>query len=216
LSTPWLIKNSPALTGKIPSNARVILSVGASMDSGKTTSAGHCVRGLKKAGKSVAYIKLTGTVYTKDTNFCIDCGADLAFDFSIFGFPSTYMCDKEELLNLYQSLLNCTASANPDYIVVEIADGIYQQETNHLLNSRRFMETVYGLLFSCGDSLSAVNGVQYLTSIGAQPFALCGTFTISPMLIEEVKSLCDLRIATLKDMIQPAFAAYIESLGCTV
>lgn len=203
-------------TGKVSSEARVILSIGASMDSGKTTTAGHLIRSLKKAGKWVVYIKLTGTVYTKDMHFCLDCGADLAVDFSALGFPSTYLCELEELLALYQTLLNRVAEVKPDYIVVEIADGIYQRETKLLLNNPRFMSTVYAVLFSCGDSLSAVNGVQYLTSISAQPAALCGTFTISPMLVEEVESLCDLRIATLKDMLQPEFVAYIESLGCLI
>jgi len=216
VANTMLDKELDPFEGKTPLGARVILSVGASMDSGKTTTAGHFIRGLKKAGKSVAYIKLTGTVYAKDTNFCLDCGADISIDFSRFGFPSTYMCPRETLLKLYQSLLNCTERVKPDYIIVEIADGIYQQETKNLLNSRRFMQTVYGVLFSCRDSLGALNGVQYLTAIGAQPLALCGTFTISPMLIEEVESLCDLRIATLSDMLKPEFVAYIESPFCPI
>lgn len=211
-------KNKPldSFNGLVPFDARVILSIGSSMDSGKTTTAGYLVRSLKKADKRVAYMKLTGTVYRKDTNFCLDCGADLSIDFSSLGFPSTYLCQEEELLYVYQSLLNRTASVNPEYIIIEIADGIYQRETKQLLNDRRFMETVYGVVFSCSDSLGAVNGVQYLTSISAQPIALCGTFTISPMLIEEVQSLCDIRIATLAEVLSDDFVEYVESFGCLV
>jgi len=40
-------------------NCKVLLSVGSSMDSGKTTTAGHLCRGLRNANQKVAYIKLT-------------------------------------------------------------------------------------------------------------------------------------------------------------
>lgn len=48
---------------------KIILSVGSSMDSGKTTSAGYLSRGLRLAKHKIAYIKLTGTVYAKDRSF---------------------------------------------------------------------------------------------------------------------------------------------------
>lgn len=201
-------------SGSVPSQAKVILSVGASMDSGKTTTAGYLARGLKGVGKRVAYLKLTGTAYRKDTDFVSDCGADFAADFSWLGFPSTYLCDLEELLDLYQTLLNRASEIDPDYIIVEIADGLYQRETNMLLKAGAFLSTVHTLLFSCGDSLSALNGVQFLASIGAKPAAVCGTYTMSPMLIEEVKSVCDVRTATLKEIAAPEFAYYIEACGC--
>lgn len=205
-----------SFSGGVQPRIKVILSVGASMDSGKTTTAGHLARSLKKIGKKVAYIKLTGTVYTKDMDFCKDCGADFVIDFSAMGFPSTYLCDKEEILDLYQTLLDRASKIRPDYILVEIADGLYQRETNFLLKSRRFLSTVYAVLFSCGDSLSAVNGVQYLTSLGFPPMAVCGTYTMSPMLIEEVQSLCDVKTATLKEILTPEFAYDIEACGYLV
>jgi len=83
-------------------NQKIILSLGTSMDSGKTTSAAFITRGLKLANKKVAFIKLTGTVFTKDKSMVRDYGAKISLDFSDFGFPSTYMCSTAELLNLYQ------------------------------------------------------------------------------------------------------------------
>lgn len=165
---------------------KVVLSLGASMDSGKTTSAGFVCRGLRQAGQKAAYIKLTGTVYTKDTHFVRDCGAAIAVDFSKFGFPSTYMCSTTELLNLYESLLQKVSVVHPDYVVVEIADGLFQRETRMLLTHQAFMRTVSYVIYSAPESLSALNGVSILNEYGIRPFALSGLFTTSPLLREEV------------------------------
>jgi len=109
---------------------KTILSVGASMDSGKTTTAAFLCRGLKNAGKRVAYVKLTGTIYNKDKMLCFDCGADYVSDFSEMGYPSTYLCDLEAILAIHEGLLQEVATSNPDYVVIEIADGLYQRETH--------------------------------------------------------------------------------------
>lgn len=179
---------------------KVILSVGSSMDSGKTTSAAFLVRGLRKAGHSVAFIKLTGTVYTKDCDLNYDLGANMTADFGDFGFPSTYMCNEQELLNLYESLLMRVMIVKPDYVLMEIADGLYQRETKLLLNNHKLMSTVHKVLFSAGDSLAAINGINVLNSWGIRPFAISGLLTASPLLIKEVKANSNLPVYTINDL----------------
>jgi hypothetical protein len=173
-------------TGRAAAATKVILSLGASMDSGKTTSAAHLARGLKKSGATVAYIKLTGTVYTKDADLAFDLGADMVADFSDYGFPSTYMCQQEELLSLYETLVNKVLAVQPDYVIVEVADGLFERETKMLLSDRRFTSTVDGVVFSAGDSLAAVNGIQLLHQWGIYPDAISGLLTASPLLVQEV------------------------------
>ncbi len=187
-------------SGKAAKDTKVILSVGSSMDSGKTTSAAFLVRGLRKAGHLVAFIKLTGTVYTKDCDLNYDLGANITADFGDFGFPSTYMCDEQELLNLYESLLKKVMIVRPEYVVMEIADGLYQRETKMLLNNHRLMDTVHAVLFSAGDSLSAMNGINVLHKWGIRPFAISGLLTASPLLIKEVKENCNLPVYTIDDL----------------
>lgn len=167
--------------------AKVILSVGATMDSGKTTTAASLCRGLKISGKTIAFIKLTGTCYTKDKDFVLDCGADITIDFSDVGYPSTFMCSLNDILDIYQSLLDELARHKPDYIVMEIADGLMQRETAFLLRSKIFMNTIHKVIFSCGDSLSAFHGIEILSGLGIKPAAVSGRFTMSPLLIQEVK-----------------------------
>lgn len=187
-------------SGKAPSATRVILSLGSSMDSGKTTTAAYLVRGLKNAGMNVAYVKLTGTVYTKDADFAWDLGADAIADFGDYGFPSTYLCTQEELLSLYETLMAKVLPCQPDYVIVEIADGLYQRETKMLLTNYQFISTVEKVIFSAGDSLAAINGINLLNTWGIQPFLLSGLLTASPLLIKEVQENTKVPVFTIEEL----------------
>ena len=182
-------------------NFKTILALGSSMDSGKTTTAAFLCRGLKKAGHKVAYIKLTGTVYNKDRMLCYDCGADYVSDFSEFGYPSTYLCSIDEILNIYAGLLKDVAAQNPDYLVIEIADGLYQGETNELINHLPFTDAIDHVILSCSDSLAVHTGVGILSPIfGEKLFALGGLFTGSPLLVDEVQKRSTLPVLTLEKL----------------
>jgi hypothetical protein len=188
------VEFSPSLKSN---STKIILSLGCSMDSGKTTTAAYLCRALSKNNHKTAYIKLTGTHYTRDSHFVQDCGADKAIDFGHAGFPSTYMVDLEELLDLYQFLLKDVNMINPEYVVIEIADGILQRETEMLLNSKEFKQTIDHIIFSSVDSLSALYGIEKLTELGLPPFALCGVFTASPLLLREVSSRTKIPVMNL-------------------
>ena len=174
------------------------------MDSGKTTTAAHLVRGFKKTGNKTAFIKLTGTVYTKDKDFAYDMGADVVADFGDLGFPSTYMCNEEELLNLYETLLAKVAICSPDYVVVEIADGIFQRETAMLLTNYKFIAGIEAVFFSAGDSLSAVQGIKTLQDMHINVTALSGLFTASPLLMREVNERVSLPVFTIEQLSEGA------------
>ncbi|MEM8508821.1 MAG: hypothetical protein AAF717_13375 [Bacteroidota bacterium] len=180
---------------------KTILSVGASMDSGKTTTAAFLCRGLKNAGNKVAYIKLTGTIFNKDKMLCYDCGADYVSDFSEMGYPSTYLCSLDEILDIYEGLLQEVATTHPDYVVIEIADGLYQRETHQLLNHLPFTNTLDHVILSCSDSLAVHTGIKLLSPIfGERLFALGGLFTGSPLLVEEVEQQETLPVLTLEKL----------------
>lgn len=179
---------------------KTILSLGSSMDSGKTTSAAYLIHGLKRRGLNVAYIKLTGTVYTKDSDLAWDLGADCIADFGDYGFPSTYLSDEDELLSLYETLLAKVTSMHRDFVVIEIADGLYQRETKMLLTNDKFISTVHSVIFSAGDSLAAINGIQVLNLWGIRPAFLTGRFSASPLLIREVSENSDIPVFTIQEL----------------
>ncbi len=181
---------------------KTILSVGASMDSGKTTTAAYLCRGLKSAGNKVAYIKLTGTIFNKDKMFCYDCGADYVSDFSEMGYPSTYLCSLDEILDIYEGLLQEVSAINPDYLVIEIADGLYQRETQRLLNHLAFSDSINYTVLSCSDSLAVHTGIQLLAPIfGERVLAVGGRFTGSPLLVEEVEQQGTIPVLTLEKLV---------------
>lgn len=213
-SKNYSVKRIP-FTGYVPNEAKIILSVGSAMDSGKTTSAAFCARGLKVTGNKTAYIKLTGTVYTKDKDFVYDCGADVTLDFSDAGFPSTYLCDKEELLDLYQTLLQMLEPEKPDFILIEIADGLIERETDFLLNSQRFMGTIHKVIFSGSDSLAVFFGIEYLQKLGMKVAAVSGRFTMSPLLVKEVKAKTSVPVLTIEELMSGNYVdLFIPSRRC--
>lgn len=210
INTKWPVSKLSQAASFAKIRSKVILSLGTSMDSGKTTTAGYLCRGLSRADKSVAYLKLTGTIFGKDPGFAYDCGADTVMDFSHFGFPSTYLCSEEELLLLFDALLSKLASSAPDYVVVEIADGLLQRETRMLLTHPGFMQKVHSVIFSAGDSLGVLSGLQILEEWGIRPFAVGGCFTMSPLLIQEVKENCAIDVLTLDQLEEPVMHRYFE------
>lgn len=211
MNTLYHNKTKSLFRGEVPNNAKIILSVGSTMDSGKTTTAAFLARGLKHTGKKIAFIKLTGTCYTKDKDLVYDCGADVAIDFVDAGFPSTYMIAEEEILHMYQTLLDQLIPENPDYIVMEIADGLVQRETEFLLRNTAFMETIHKVVFSGGDSLAAFWGVNFLEQLGHRPTLIAGRFTMSPLLIQEVQDRIDIPVLTLEGLMSPEIESILEN-----
>jgi hypothetical protein len=211
VNTVYYNNEEISFTGELPDRAQIILSVGSTMESGKSTSAAFLARGINNAGRKVGFIKLTGTCFTKDKDLVNDCGADMVLDFIDAGFPSTYMLSKQELLNLYQFLLNKFKGLNYDYIIVEIADGLVQRETEFLLNDVNFMKTIYKTIFSSTDSLAAFWGTDYLTAIGFRPAIISGRLTMSPLLIQEVKRRCEIPVLTLDELASENIIEIIEN-----
>ena len=172
----------------VDSRPHITVVCGSSMDAGKTHTAMSIIKGLSKAGKTVAGIKLTGTATGKDTWNMLDAGACVALDFVDGGYPSTYLCGHDELLELHHLLVDHAASHGADYVVIEIADGLLQRETSMLLQSVVFSATVDSWVFAGGDPMSAESGVRMMRNWGIEPIAVSGVLTMSSLNIREVEA----------------------------
>jgi hypothetical protein len=178
---PYVVSDS------LETSAEVILVVGSAMNSGKTTTAGTLARALSRANFSVAAGKITGTAAGKDGRFFEACGARPVLDFTSAGYPSTYMVGLEELLGVYESILGNLLAANPDYIILEIADGIFQRETRMLLESAEFRRSADHVFFAASDSLSAESGVRSIREYGLPLRAIAGSVTQSHLASREAE-----------------------------
>ena len=170
------------------------------MDSGKTRTAAAIIKGLRQGGHSVVGIKLTGTASGKDTLSMLDAGACAALDFVDGGLPSTYLCNLDELLNLHFTLVSHAASKGAAFAVIEIADGLLQNETAALLQNPRFTQTVDAWVFAAGDPLGAAGGMRVLRSWGIHPVAISGVVTMSSLAIREAQTATGLPCLTVPEL----------------
>jgi hypothetical protein len=190
-----------------PDQPRVIVVTGASMNSGKTTTAANIVRGLVQNGYRVAAGKITGTACGNDTWDFQDNGAVRVLDFSDCGFPSTYLCSEKQLMQIYRTLYHELNAAQPDFIVFEIADGVVQRESLMLLTNTEFRASVHTLVYAAGDSLAAEAGVRWLGERGYQIKALSGLISASPLAKKEAENLTGLRCYTREELASGRFSS---------
>lgn len=185
----------------------VIVVVGASMNSGKTTASASLAHGLQRAGYEVAAIKATGTGAFGDFNTFADAGVRFVADFTDAGMVSTYQQPLERIEAGLETLLAHAAAAGCEIAVVELADGVLQQETAALLRRPSVRERFAGLLFAAPDALAAVGGCSILREIGLTPFALSGVLSLSPLGAQEAEAATGLRVLGREELCDPAHAS---------
>jgi hypothetical protein len=184
--------------------------LGTSMNAGKTTSAAYLIRGLTRAGFKVGAAKITGTGSPNDVGFMLDAGAYPVFDFTDAGHPSTYHLSNDAIEAILSTLTSQLASAQVDVIVLEIADGLFQRETEALCLSKQFAETVDGIIFAAGDAMGATFGAEWLMRHNLPIQGLSGLFTTSPLAKREAKKYLDLPIFKSSDL---SSASIADALG---
>ncbi|WP_053205070.1 hypothetical protein [Jiangella muralis] len=106
-------------------------------------------------------------------------------DFTDAGFPSTHLVAPDDLVATYFGLLSAVAAAEPDTVVIEIADGVAHVETARLLADPAVRATLSGVLFAAGDALGALSGVNLLRSWHLRVAAVTGKITSSPLAARE-------------------------------
>jgi hypothetical protein len=165
---------------------------------------------LRRAGFQVAAAKITGTAAGKDSRYFTSCGARPVLDFTHAGYPSTYMISLEELLDIHRTLVGHLMEENPDYVIVEVADGIFQRETRMLLEDPVFRRTVEHVFFAANDSLSADCGARCLKAYGLPLRAIGGSFSQSTLAMREAEAATGVRCLNLEQMMR---GGVLEAMG---
>jgi hypothetical protein len=194
----------PSSTGR--TRPPTIAVVGASMNSGKTTTAAHLVRGLRLAGINVGAAKTTGTGAGRDVWLLSDAGAFPVYDFTGAGYPSTYLIGADAVRGIFTDLNDRLAADGCDVVVLEIADGVFQKETAALLVDPVFAGRVDAILFASSDALGARAGVAWLRERGLAPTAVAGVLTSSPLATREAAVATGVPIWGLEQLADPTAA----------
>lgn len=181
--------------------------VGASMNAGKTTTAAHVVRGLRLAGIRVGAAKITGTGAGGDLWQLTDAGAYPVYDFTLAGLPSTYQAGHARVREVFVSLNDRLAADGCEAVVLEIADGVYQEETAELISDSIFDTRVDAVIFAASDALGAVAGLGWLRERDIAPLALAGVLSSSPLATREAETATGVKVWGLQQLAEPQLAA---------
>ncbi len=190
-----------------------IAVVGTAMDSGKTQTAAHLVKGLARAGLRVAFAKVTGTGSGGDTWLLKDAGAHPVLDFTDAGLASTYLESPAEIERVFITLIAHLTSSRPEAIVLEVADGVLQDETAALLETQVFREVVSGVIFASGDAMGAVAGDAWLRDRNLPLIGLGGILTSSPLQRRESAKMTGLPVYSRQDLAQATTAMTVLALA---
>ncbi|MEZ5743184.1 MAG: DUF1611 domain-containing protein [Sphingomonadaceae bacterium] len=179
--------------------ARVIVVVGTSMNAGKTTTAAKLIHGLRLAGLRVGAAKVTGTGSGGDIWSMLDAGARTAVDFTDAGHASTAGVPLHDLAKVSLALVGHAAKGN-DVAVIEVADGLFQEETAGLLQCADFTDAVDGVILAAGDAMGAAYGHRWLSDNGLPISLIAGCVSSSPLGLRETESATGLKVATLEEL----------------
>lgn len=158
------------------------------MNSGKSTAAVAICWALTAMGHKVRASKVTGTASLKEILHMNDAGATRYNDFTHLGWPSTYLLDEAELLEIFNTL-DLKYPNNPrNYWIVELADGLLQRETAILLHHPTVRQRIHRLVLCATDTFAAIGGLNTLDrTFDLEPDAISGLVTSSPLGIRELE-----------------------------
>jgi hypothetical protein len=191
----------------------VIAVVGTGMNSGKTTTARMLVKSLSDNGLRVAACKLTGSVSNRDQDELRSAYARTTIDFSDYGFPSTYLCSKKELFDLFDTVMADLEKTNPDIAIMEIADGVLQRETAILLSEQSIKRMIKGVILAADSAPSALYASEKMEAMGHKVVAVSGAITSSPLFVREFEDNSRIPVYSTVDSGDELADAIIKIIG---
>lgn len=182
---------------------RVVAVLGTSMNAGKTTAAAALIHGVRRSGLKVAAAKVTGTGSGADVWHMTDAGAAPVLDFTDAGLVSTWKIGAVELRRGFQTLMAHLVESGPDLIVLEVADGLLQEETAALVSSEYFRAWVDTVVFAAADAMSVIVGVSMLREFGLPLACVSGVVSASPLAISEAQTATGVEVWPMARMLDP-------------
>jgi hypothetical protein len=178
----------------IKQKPKLIVVVGVNMEAGKTTTTAELCAGLVKKGQRVGAGKITGIGSVYDTGKYLERGANKVYGILDAGCPSSANLSMKELDDIFMRIYTNLAAEGPDYVILEIADGILQRETAMLLDSKVVKKYDPRYILSCNDSLGAYGGKLVMHDRHKlKPILITGMGTITDLGRGEVESIAGIK-----------------------
>ena len=179
----------------------VIMLIGTSMSSGKTTSGRIIIHELKRMGLKVVAAKFTGAGRYRDVLSYKDAGADYIYDFMDVGLPSTVVPPDEFELQMTK-LLSQISETDADILIAEL--GASPMEPYNGSVAMELLENKIAMTVLSALDPYAVLGIE--RAFGMKPELITGPATNTEAgvsLIEKllgIKALNLVRRQTLPDL----------------
>ena len=179
-----------------PLEIPVILVIGTSMSSGKTTSAQVIIRALKYLGIDVVAAKLTGAARYRDILKFRDAGARYVVDFVDSGLPST-VCSGARFRDALEIMLSRIAACEAQVLVAEA--GASPLEPYNGATVVEYLRDLACFTVLCASDPYAVLGVQTAYGSRLKADLVCGPAANTVAAIRLVHDLSGHRAMNLLD-----------------
>jgi hypothetical protein len=174
----------------------VVLLIGTSMSSGKTTAGQVIIRALKYLGVDVVAAKLTGAARYRDILKFRDAGARRVIDFVDAGLPST-VCSEDRFRSALELMLSKIAAWNAEVLVAEA--GASPLEPYNGATVVNYLGDLARFTVLCASDPYAVLGVQNAYGSGLRADLVAGPAANTVAAIRLVDQLSGHRALNLLD-----------------
>jgi len=179
---------------EITCKPKVIVVVGVMEDSGKTFTIAGLTEGLVKKGYKVCVGKLTGIGNARDVLLSKKKGAKRVLSVIDTGWPSSVGLFQKQLEEIFLKIFSNLVKIKPDFVILEIADGITQRESAMLMKSKLLMKYKPVFILSVKDPVGAYGGKIYMKKeFGATPLFLTGRGTVTDIGRKEIEKVTGLK-----------------------
>jgi hypothetical protein len=174
----------------------VILLIGTSMSSGKTTAGQIIIRALKYLDVPVVGAKLTGAARYRDILSFRDAGARPVIDFVDAGLPST-VCSTTKFREAFEHMLSLIAGSGAEVLVAEA--GASPLEPYNGAAVVEYLRDLARFTVLCASDPYAVLGVQTAYGDGLKADLVAGPAANTTAAVRLVRELSGHRAMNLLD-----------------
>lgn len=161
----------------------VVIVAGTCMNAGKTTVCRQILERFSEKGFRIHAGKVAGVACRQDVLKMEQSGAFRTLSFQDFGLPST--AGAEDLPRVARSLVHYLADSKPDFILLELGDGILGgYEVTSLFVDPEFMRHSLFMILCANDLMGVWGALQWMKQHGIQagqepPLLISGPVTDS-------------------------------------